>query len=202
MGVDANLYLPADMDPRFVSAAVAILIGAKKTRDDLGVSISPTDNAPESEFELKASLCTNIPQMCNIGPYSFHWCARVRTDKKRKKFTAKLGNLMIARSNPTTIAVFRGLAKAFGGLVIPQDHNPETFEEYARPKATKDDMGLQPEDDPYWDPFQDYIFNIKPLTARELVEANELSAYQWEERKKDVKEYKGWHDWAWKLLKA
>ena len=203
MGVDANLYLPADIDPRFVSEVAGILMGARKVRTGFGVDVNPTKNTPSTEFELRECGVKSMPQMCYIGAYSFHWCSRPHhADGPKKKFKDKVVNCMLARSNATTIALFRGLAKTFGGIVVTNDCDDDEFEEYSRPKATKDEQGLQPEDDPYWQPFQDHLFAVEPITAEDLIEANEDSAYNWEEWDKGVEEFAEWHRWAYDLLKS
>jgi len=203
MGCDANLYLPVDMDPTFVSEVAGILMGAKKVRSAFGVDVLATKPTPLTEYELKTTKVESIPQMCNIGPWSFHWCSRVHhIEGKRKKFKDKVTNCMIGRANAATIALFRGLAKTFGGIVVLNDCGDGEFEEYSRPKVTMDEEGLQPNDDDAWTRFQDHIFAVEPITADDLVKANEDSAYKWEDWEKGIEEFAEWHTWAYELLKA
>jgi hypothetical protein len=95
-----------------------------------------------------------------------------------------------------TIALFRGIAKIFGGIVALRDDKPEEYEEYPRPKETRDAGGFYPADDKYWNTCQRYLYdNTKALALNDLRLADTVAAYKIDD---DEEEYGV--DWIDSLL--
>jgi len=175
MGCDANLYLPLDIEPKFISEVVAAAMGAKvelvqMDGGGLRIEVTPTKACPEKYYKMESTNA--MPGMLYIGIYGFWYCERVSIDGE-----VVILNKLHGGSNPATIALFRKVAQAFGGWLEVNDCKKDvTFEFYDRPEATMDDDAMMPQEQPHWDNFQQHIQFTTKLTLEEFLAAEKVSS--------------------------
>jgi hypothetical protein len=85
-----------------------------------------------------------------------------------------VGRLMMPPSTPFWIAVGKGLCKFFGGRIDYNDCDSTDWDRvYRRPRKNN-----SPGDGEEWNDFQQAMFDLKPVSVKEMKEANAVAAYQ------------------------
>jgi hypothetical protein len=182
MGQDAKLYLPLDIKDMDIAMALGALMGAERKMEPLesggGVmhyDVKSTDLVPEKAYQWHTVERDSLDlPMVRLGHNINHLTGGWRIN-------GSIGMYFSGDSSAPTIALFRRLAKLFGGTVVPNDCEEGTHEEYERPAATKDEEGLYPNDGEAWERLQQHLYdNTTPVTDEELIGADSAAGYKLE----------------------
>lgn len=178
MGVDCNLWLPHDVKPRDIHAALQALL------------CHPVEGGPHLAPEGEASSVS--PMMLNLElsdeAQSYARAMQLRGERwnlspsihlfGRCKDGSAVGSLMLARANPRWIAVARRLAQFFGGEVVANDCNEDDPERFNR-ACPVDAHGLIPDgsNEDNWDAYLAALLELEPLSAAEVKAAHAVASY-------------------------
>lgn len=172
MGVNTLIYIPNDVWLIDLSEVIGILLGIKPEKSQLtkdawsvkvkGVSVSGSANVAECAWiKIKQSkkLITGNEA---ISLFYHYECSN---DPNYR--------LIMPRSRPAWIALGLRLIQFFGGLIDFDDSDDiEIDRGYFKPRGRNN-----PEDGKEWQDYQEAIFNIKPLTKKEIEDAKQYAAY-------------------------
>jgi len=162
MGVDCMVLLPADTRANDVAKAIAILLGAEKTKQKLG-NCGSWACWTDSRVEANSAVPTCADLVVPGDKFLYH-------------FEAERGQrLLMRRSWAKDIALFCRLAEFFGGAVDFNDCDDQYDRFYQRPLARPIN---DPEDGPLWTQLQEDLFNLEPLTDEEITQCAEYAAYK------------------------
>ena len=162
MGTDCQVLLPTDVRARDVATAIAILLGADKTKQPLGKGgswVCQTDASVEAN--------TAVPTCADLV---------VPGDRYLYHFEVQGGQrLIMRRSRAKAIALFYALAKFFGGAVDFNDCDDQydRFYERSLQRPVND-----PEDGVLWTQLQEDLFNLEPLTEKDIAQYEDYAAYR------------------------
>ena len=175
MGVDCQLTLPGRARVRDVATVAGILLGCEKDRQRLGrsaafwsceahgvVVIPAGESLPEC-----CAIIINAPDQQRRLLYHFEW-------SRGTNGTAERG--MLLRSRAENIALFRGLADVFGGIVTYAD-NADTDEDYVVPENPL--IGAIDGDE--WSDWQACMYAVEPLTKADIEACEPFAAYKKDE---------------------
>jgi hypothetical protein len=181
MGVDAKIYLPGNVRLSTVVEVVARLLDApavyKKLEPEKPKSTSWHASIPEGVVEYRNTVQGLVG--VTIGqinpalrgsehfPFSYHY-----EFGGYKGMGACRG--MILRSWDCNIAILRGLADFFGGIVDHQDCDDEERDYVV---ADKPDNMNCPEDGRAWQFLQERIMAVEPLTQEQIDACDQYAAY-------------------------
>lgn len=184
MGVDLNLYLPLDVSTYWITDAVGVVAGLPsqlktsgldkwRTTHVEGVTLAATSVAGMGSIELE------FPDKRPFLDGEYHHSA---TYHFATEYDGKFYNVLLVRSGAFWIAAAEKAARFFGGILIYQDS-----EEYKLPNRVRFKRscptrpnGLLPDDAELWDKAQEAMSKLKPITAADLIKANERAAYKLE----------------------
>ena len=162
MGIDCKVLLPTDVRARDVAKAMAILLGADKTKHPPGKSGSWV-----CQTDAKVEANTAVPTCADLV---------VLGDRYLYHFEVQGGQrLLMRRARAKTIALFCRLAQFFGGAVDFNDCDDQYDRFYERPihRPVND-----PEDGLMWNQLQEDLFNLEPLADEDVAKYAEYAAYK------------------------
>lgn len=163
MGVDCRVILPDRVRVRDVAEVIGILAGLNRSWDSTkswieveGVKVETTSVPEMVSIILRGSL---IDEQSDHSA-NFH-------------FEGNPGRLLFPRSTAFWIAVSKGLIDFFGGELDYNDSDSIDID-YKVPAKPN----IAPEKGKDWYDFQEALYNIKPLTIYDLIDANQYAAYK------------------------
>jgi hypothetical protein len=178
MGVDAHIYLPADVRVRDVAEVMGVLAG-------LPFSKRHHSNSKSWGVEVKgaeAIPCAHVPTMCTINLTSpkgkrfvdgeeVHFCYYHFEPSGMKP--GQSARLLTIRSTPFWLAIGVELVKFFGGRIDFNDSDTKSTDfRRSYPKIPNNI-----EDGRKWQAFQEKIFNTKPITRKDMQRMRHHAAY-------------------------
>lgn len=185
MGVDADLYLAPDVELENVLDVVVRLMRLPCDRDEYhfyetaGMRVEP-------QTHYLTSIWTYIPDGRFVGAdliLKWHYHEIYKTGPERETKVWGQSDLRFS-SSPLRIAIMRGIAKRFGGVLDPQDttDDEEKREVFKRPGIIMADIdsGLDlwdNRDDETYHDFKRYLWETPALTKADIDSAREVCAY-------------------------
>ena len=174
MGVDTKLTLPGNVRVQDVAKVMGVLAGLKPEQYSIagskgvfvrvdGATVGTTHSAYMAEIELSAPDGHTL-----IDGERSHSVLYFFEDEGGRR-------LLMPKSTPFWIAVCRGLADFFGGMVDYNDCDDRSVNYRVKFKSNTEN---QPRTDEPWDEFHLRILNLTPLTKDDLVEMSEFASYQ------------------------
>lgn len=179
MGVDANLYIKADISADNIIDAIGRILGLEPRRfGDKGeywtyngvIEYEPSEDIvgyarlsiPEGKYK-GAGLWPSIM----FNSYYQEFKDGEFTDRMVRGFTR-----IHFSSSPLRVAILRRLAETFGGVLQPHD-SEGTLITYKRPRKN---FWAQRDDETY-EEYHQYLWNIPPVTDEDIEAAREVAAY-------------------------
>ena len=170
MGLDTVIKLPGDVRVKDAANVIGILMGLAPVYDRAGyaqwvtvpgVHVASIPSLPEC---CHIQISSAVPLIDGEDAHTVMW-----------HFEPTGGNarLMLPRSYPIWIAVGRRLVDFLGGSIHYADcagGEPD----YAKTSPRNCNC---PNDGDEWDDFQQEMFNIKPITKKELKQAEQWASY-------------------------
>lgn len=174
MGVDCQITLPRNVSVRDVADVIGALLGCPKK----------TSKLRENDAEDEAWYChtegvsvignERLPECCSIelvgatvGPSERHLCYHFEW-----KGDGTRG--LMPRSTALNIAMARGLADFFGGIVDYADWD-DKYEDYTVPFKSQEENN--PQDGDPWQAFQQRKLDVQPLTKQQIDECEQWAEY-------------------------
>lgn len=166
MGVDCKIYLPSRVNVRDVATVIAILLGNKVRKEPLG-----SDGWHVQVDGVKVEPCSGtLAECCQI---------KVNCDGEERWFLyhfefgreGKRG--IMPRSTARNIALCKGLADFFGGIVDFSDCDDREADYYVEEK-----FDIHGEDNEAFYRKQSRMLEVHPLSKSEIDECEEVCAYK------------------------
>jgi hypothetical protein len=175
MGVNSNIYLPGDVRVRDVGKVIGVLAGFKKRK--IKLRHLSNDNSWYVDVEdVQIITHENVPSMCTIrlkgdimidGEDCHHTTYHFESDRGTDRFLYPI-------ASPFWIAIGKRLCKFFGGKIDYADCDKGGINAtWKSPRKNN-----SPDDGRPWQKFQEEIFNLEPITMKELKWANKWAAYK------------------------
>ena len=166
MGSDCHVYLPPATRINDVAEVMGILAGNKPRKEPLG--------DPEGSWAVRVpTIKAENSSVCGCAEITF-WDSNKEQRWAFYHFEpSKTGErLLSVRSTGFWIAIGKRLVDFFGGRMTYNDCGM-TEDDYQQPHRTD----IHESDGEPWQAFQQRIFDVKPLTKKEIKDAAKLSAY-------------------------
>lgn len=171
MGVDCRILLPPDARIRDVADVIGILAGLNPEWDDSipSVSVPGATAKPSSLAE-----CAEITIVSKNGEFlvdgeTSHWLLFHWEPSEESGM-----HLLMPHSTAFWIALGKKLVSFFGGSIDYNDCDSKDVDYRAKkPRRRNNPTVGKP-----WDDFQKAMFNIKPLTEKDLEKAEKYAAYK------------------------
>lgn len=172
MGVDAVVYLPADVRVKNVALVLGALTGHKIEKytynghGQSGYWAECKDVKVEVGFSFPELVYIILPHT-NDPKGENHFVSYFFEDKRGYK-------VLYPRSTPYWLAVSKKLVTFFGGTLDYQDCDDVAVDF----KARKPRKSNSPENDKPWTDFHDAILALTPVTPDEIEEMRQFAAYK------------------------
>lgn len=172
MGCDASISLPGNVHVARVAEVVGKLLGCKSrlVTNPIAVRVDGVD--------IRLTGQPTYVMILVMPPSGRKWCFDYFFESSAQDPHGANRRSMCARSTATNIAVFKGAAEFFGGIV---DANDADEEECDVDVPTKTDLENATEDGPSWDDLHHRIHAINPLTKADIEPWRKHAAYDEEE---------------------
>ena len=172
MGINVKIELPSDVRLHDVAMVMGVLVGFPKELKSLG------DKSGSTYLEVKGiKIYSAVVPSCACISLASLGKGNMLFINDEVMFHYELEGRdyrgMYPRATPFWIAMGRRLVEFFGGRVQFNDSIGTEWDlEEGRPRRRNN-----PSDGREWQVFQDAMFAIKPLTFKELADAEKFSPY-------------------------
>ena len=170
MGVNCMIYLPSDVRLHDLTKAMGVAAGFEKSKRPCGKSFYVEVKGVKTSVMDVLPMCPNIIfEGMTIDGESGHYvmfhgeCSYGHGQWK----------LLMPRSTPFWIAMGKKLIETFGGKMDCNDCDEKKIN-FSLPKPRKYN---DPEDDEPWEKLQQAIWDITPITQKDLIAARKYAAY-------------------------
>lgn len=173
MGVDCQIKLPDNVSIRYVSKVLGVLAGCPPKKSEEGF-VDVHDARPSRLLFDGIEGCANIVAE-NISGDALKTRGGESTLIVLYHFEPTGGGrLLMPRSTAFWIAIGKGLVDFFGGRLVYADCDGTVFYDV---KQKSDDENHPEDDDAFWN-LQERVFNLKPLTMKDFIDADKHAAYK------------------------